>query len=108
MGKGSSGASTTDGRTNARVLILTSLAAGPKHGYAMVTDIKEFSGTQLGPGTLYTALQRLEEDGLIAAVSSDDRRRPYRITPAGLTALRAHAADLTRVTTTVGKRLAAR
>ena len=97
-----------DSRTNARVLILTSLAAGPKHGYAMVTDIEQFSGTQLGPGTLYTALQRLEEDGLIAPVSSDDRRRPYRITPAGLAALRAQADELRRVTTAVAKRLAAR
>ena len=78
------------------MLILTSLANGPKHGYAIMQDIERFSGTKLGPGTLYTALARLEEDGLIAAVASDDRRRPYRITPSGLTALKARAAVIER------------
>ena len=93
-------------RTDASFLILASLASGPKHGYAMVADIKEFSGTELGPGTLYTALQRLEEDGLIAPVASADRRRPYRITPSGVTALRTHAQELRRMTSTVTRRLA--
>jgi DNA-binding PadR family transcriptional regulator len=93
-------------RTDAAFLILASLAAGPKHGYAMVADIKEFSGTELGPGTLYTALQRLEEDGFIAPVASADRRRPYRITPSGVTALRTHADELRRMTGIVGRRLA--
>lgn len=97
-----------DSRTDARFLILTSLSTGAKHGYAIVTDIKEFAGAQLGPGTLYTALQRLEEDGLIAPVRSDDRRRPYRITPAGLAALRAHLDELRRVATIARQRLATR
>lgn len=95
-------------RTDATFLILASLASGPRHGYAMVADIKRFSGTELGPGTLYAALQRLEEDGLIAPVASADRRRPYRITPSGVAALRAHAQELRRVTGIVGRRLALR
>jgi len=64
-------------------LILTSLADCPKHGYALILDIKEFAGLQLGPGTLYGALDRLEKLGLIEALPADDRRHPYRITSAG-------------------------
>lgn len=63
--------------------ILMSLAAGPKHGYAMIDDIESFAGMRLGPGTLYGAIGRLEENGLIEALPSDDRRRPYQLTPAG-------------------------
>ena len=48
------------------VLILTSLAGGPKHGHAPAKDIQEFAGVTLGPGTLYGAITRLEEQGLIA------------------------------------------
>jgi DNA-binding PadR family transcriptional regulator len=95
-------------RANARFLILTSLASGPKHGYAMVTDIAEFSGVRLGPGTLYAALQRLEGDGLIQPIASPDRRRPYRITPSGLAMLRAHADDARRVAGVATRRLAPR
>lgn len=70
------------------LLILTSLAEGDKHGYALMLDIEEFAGVRLGPGSLYGALARLEEEGLVAALPSDDRRRPYRITPAGSQVLR--------------------
>jgi len=69
------------------VLILTSLAGGERHGYALARDIETFAGVTLGPGTLYGALSRLEERGLIEAVAGDDRRRPYRITAAGRAAL---------------------
>src|SRR5580704_19712745 len=65
------------------VLILTSLAAGPKHGHALAKDIEEFAGVALGPGALYGAITRLEERGLIEPLESEDRRRPYRITGAG-------------------------
>lgn len=95
-------------RANAAFLILTSLATGPRHGYAMVTDIAAFSGTELGPGTLYTALQRLEADGLIAPVPSEDRRWPYRITPAGLATLQSFSADMRRLTGVAARRLATR
>ena len=65
------------------LLILTSLAEGDKHGYALMQDIEAFAGVRLGPGSLYGALARLEEEGLVEALPSDDRRRPYRITAAG-------------------------
>jgi DNA-binding PadR family transcriptional regulator len=71
-------------------LILSSLAEGAKHGYALTKDIESFSGVRLAPGTLYEALNRLERQGLIAAVKSDDRRRPYRLTAGGAAALRVH------------------
>jgi DNA-binding PadR family transcriptional regulator len=82
---------------DASVLILTSLADGPKHGYALIQDIKGFAGLQLGPGTLYGALDRLESLGLIAALPADDRRHPYQITAPGVAALRAHLDSLERV-----------
>ncbi|HLN43158.1 MAG TPA: PadR family transcriptional regulator [Acidimicrobiales bacterium] len=71
-------------------LILASLAEGAKHGYALTKDIEAFAGVRLAPGTLYEALSRLQGQGLIEAVASDDRRRPYRLTAAGAEALRAH------------------
>jgi len=78
-------------------LILSSLADGPKHGYALTKDIEEFAGVRLAPGTLYEALSRLEGQGLIAALASEDRRRPYELTAAGAEALGAHLADQRRV-----------
>jgi DNA-binding PadR family transcriptional regulator len=65
------------------VLILTSLADGPKHGYAIMTDITAFSGVGMEPGTLYGALSRLERRGWIQPLAAVDRRRPYEITAAG-------------------------
>lgn len=84
---------------DASVLILTSLAEGPKHGYALVQDVRWFSGVLLGPGTLYGALDRLEVMGLIKALPSDDRRQPYQITEAGTAALGAHLDALERIST---------
>jgi DNA-binding PadR family transcriptional regulator len=81
----------------ASVLILISLADGPKHGYALIQDIKELAGVELGPGTLYGALDRLERLGLIDALPADDRRHPYRITAPGAAALRVHLDSLERV-----------
>ena len=69
------------------VLILTSLAGGAKHGHALLKDIESFAGVRLGAGALYGAITRLEERGLIEPLESDDRRRPYQITPAGTHAL---------------------
>jgi DNA-binding PadR family transcriptional regulator len=65
------------------VLILTSLADGPKHGYAIMTDITAFSGAGMEPGTLYGALSRLERRGWIRPLAAGERRRPYEITAAG-------------------------
>jgi DNA-binding PadR family transcriptional regulator len=88
------------------LLILASLASGPKHGYAMMEDIAEFSGTKLEPGTLYAALTRLERRGLIEGLQVEDRRRPYRITGAGEIALRAQLETLHRVVSIGEQRLA--
>jgi DNA-binding PadR family transcriptional regulator len=88
------------------VLVLVSLAEGPKHGYAITADIDQVSGIHLGPGTLYGAIARLEERGLIEPLPSEDRRRPYRLTGAGAAALRAHLHTLERVTATGSRRLA--
>src|SRR5260370_17437591 len=71
-------------------LILSSLADGAKHGYALTKDVEAFSGVRLAPGTLYEALSRLEGQGFIEALESRDRRRPYRLTASGAPALRAH------------------
>jgi DNA-binding PadR family transcriptional regulator len=65
------------------LLILTSLADGDKHGYALMKDIEGFADTRLGPGSLYGALERLAGDGLVVALPSTDRRRPYRMTELG-------------------------
>lgn len=70
--------------------ILSSLAEGPKHGYALITDIEQFAGETLQPGTLYGALTRLVEGGLIEPMGADGRRRPYRLTPEGAAALKEH------------------
>lgn len=88
------------------VLILTSLAAGPKHGHALTKDIEAFAGVRLGPGALYGAITRLEERGLIEPLDSDDRRRPYRITAAGSAALAQVTADMRRVADVAASRLA--
>ncbi len=76
------------GSTDRGLLILTSLAEGPKHGYALMQDIASFAGVTLSPGTLYGALSRLEDEGLIEPLAQDDRRQPYRITRSGSQALR--------------------
>jgi DNA-binding PadR family transcriptional regulator len=82
------------------LLILTSLASGPKHGYAMMQDITQFSGTRLEPGTLYGALGRLERRGWIVPIAGEERRRPYQLTEEGLSVLRAQLATLHCVVTT--------
>lgn len=68
---------------DATLLILTSLAAGPKHGYALLKDIEAFAGIRLGPGTLYGGISRLEDRGLLEALEPEGKVRPYRLTPAG-------------------------
>lgn len=66
------------------LLVMTSLAGGPKHGYAIIQDVEATTGVRLGPGTLYGSLSRLEQRGLIEALDSDDpRRRPYRLSSRG-------------------------
>ena len=72
------------------LLVLASLASGPKHGHAMIEDIARMCGTHLGPGTLYGAIARLEQQGWIKPLPPEARRQPYRITAEG----RAHLTDL--------------
>jgi DNA-binding PadR family transcriptional regulator len=79
------------------VLVLISLAGGPKHGYALIQDVRQFAGVELGPGTLYGALDRLEKLGFIEPLPADERRHPYRITEPGAAALRVHLDSLERV-----------
>ncbi len=79
------------------LLILISLAEGPKHGYAMTQDIETVSGQRLGPGTLYGAIARLEARRWIEPLPAEDRRRPYRLTGAGEKVLRARLDSLRAV-----------
>ena len=91
--------------TDPQLLLLSSLAEGEKHGYAMMEDIERFGGIRLGAGTLYGALTRLEEQGWIRRIDSEDRRKPYRITPEGLRHLREQMANLDRIVKTALRRL---
>ena len=86
--------------------ILVALADGPKHGYAMMLDIEQMTGSRPGPGTLYAAISRLEQKRWIEPIASDDRRRPYRLTPAGRKLLRARLAALREVSKIAQQRLA--
>ena len=76
------------------LLILVSLSDGPKHGYAIMTDVEAGTGRPMGPGTLYATLARLEERGLIEALPPGDRRRPDRLTAVGATFLAEQLHDL--------------
>jgi DNA-binding PadR family transcriptional regulator len=83
--------------TDPSILVLSSLAEGDKHGYAMMEDIERFAGVRLGPGTLYGAITRLEQRGWIAPVGSGDRRQPYTITGAGREHLQENLTNLSRI-----------
>lgn len=69
------------------LLILTSLSGGPKHGYAIMQDVERSTGRPMGAGTLYAALVRLEERGLVEPLPPVERRRPYRLTAVGASML---------------------
>lgn len=86
--------------------VLIALAEGPQHGYAIMTDIESMTGNRPGPGTLYGAIARLEERGWIEPLESDDRRRPYRLTPVGRSVLRARLASMQAITRLGRARLA--
>jgi len=88
------------------LLILISLADGPKHGYSVTEDIATFADVRFGPGTLYAAIARLEARGLISALDPDDRRNPYELTELGEKALRARLASIQAVTRVGQRRLA--
>ena len=88
------------------LLVLASLASGPKHGHAMIEDIIRLCGTHLGPGTLYGAIARLEQQGWIEPLPPEERRQPYRITAEGLRVLRAKLTTLQQFTKAGLRRLA--
>jgi DNA-binding PadR family transcriptional regulator len=88
------------------LLILSSLASGPKHGYAMIQDIEQFCGTHLEVGTLYGAIARLEKQGWIEALELVERRRPYRLTGEGKTVLQKQLATMSKVVATGSQRIA--
>lgn len=69
--------------------VLLALIDGPRHGYGVMQDVEELTAGELrlGPGTLYTAIARLERAGFIEECEADaDRRRCYRVTRKGKTA----------------------
>ena len=88
------------------LLILISLADGPKHGYAMIEDILNVAGVRLGPGTRYGAISRREARGLIEPLEPDHRRNPYRLTGVGERSLRRRLQSLAAVTRAGQARLA--
>ncbi|MGH3394772.1 MAG: PadR family transcriptional regulator [Streptosporangiaceae bacterium] len=88
------------------VLILTSLADGPRHGYAIMTDVAAFSEVRMEPGTLYGALSRLEKRGWIRPLDTEERRRPYEITAAGEAVLAEQLKTMQQVVRTGQRRTA--
>jgi DNA-binding PadR family transcriptional regulator len=87
------------------LLILASLADGDKHGYAMMMDIRAFAGVRVGAGTLYGAITRLEEQGWIRGIESEERRKPYTLTAAGRRYLEEQMGGLDRLVKTTQRRL---
>jgi DNA-binding PadR family transcriptional regulator len=85
--------------------ILVALSDQERHGYAIMQDVERITdGTlRMGPGTLYGALKRLLESGLVEEAGErddpavDERRRYYRITGAGRSAIAAETARLRRL-----------
>lgn len=96
---------TTGPASDPEVLILSSLAAGPKHGYAIMNDIERFAGVSLGPGTLYTAITRLVEKKLIVPQAPAGRQRPYKLTALGAVTLEAQLREMRRVASAGLRRL---
>jgi DNA-binding PadR family transcriptional regulator len=88
------------------VLILASLAGGIRHGYSLMHDIEELSGVRLGPGTLYGALTRLEQRGLVESLPAQERRIPYRLTKTGAAELQTYLEQAQRVARVGLRRLA--
>jgi len=95
----------------ATFLILTALATGSQHGYGIITEVSQISGgrVRLRAGTLYTALDRLRIDEMIAVdreeIVDNRLRRYYRLTPDGGKRLAAEAARLHSHATAALRRL---
>ena len=92
------------------LLILTSLAGQPLHGYALLKDIEALSGgrVRLSTGTLYGALRRLLEDGWIERYEQADTSREkqaYRLTAAGRSQLQLELDRMKQLTRAASARL---
>lgn len=76
--------------------ILLALNGGDRHGYGIIQDVERHTGgaLRLGTGTLYTAIAKLVEHGIVAAAGSEERRRNYRLTSLGRAVLRAETTRL--------------
>ena len=100
--------------TEQALFILASLAMGELHGYGIAQDVEELSQgrVRLTAGTLYGALNRLADDGLVAQSREDvvdgRRRRYYRLTAAGTTALTEETARMQSIAAALGSRAGAR
>jgi DNA-binding PadR family transcriptional regulator len=92
-------------------LILTALAAGPQHGYGIMTDLAEISDgrVRLRAGTLYAALSRLAAEHLVEfdreEIVDARLRRYYRLTPQGAQRLEAEVARMRSTTAVAARRL---
>jgi len=81
-------------------LVLAALADGRKHGYALIKEAAEMSGqrVQLKVGTLYAALDRLSQSGLVRSAGEEvvngRLRRYFELTPEGAEVLEREAARL--------------
>ena len=94
-----------DGVRDVQLLILTALAAEPMHGHRMQAEIEALSGRPVGPGTLYGAINRLEDDGFIRPGPPRGRRRPYELTDEGRRRLAQDVARARHVVDTAQQRL---
>ena len=87
--------------------ILLSLTDGPLHGYAIMQSVAKTAGLQMGPGTIYGSIQRMEDNGLLRdraegvdgvdGADGSGRRRYYELTDVGREVLSAEAARLARI-----------
>ena len=92
------------------LLILTSLADQPRHGYALIKDIEKLSDgrVRLSTGTLFGALRRLLENGWIERFEQEDTSRGkqvYELTPEGLRQLQSELDRMRRLTRAATARL---
>jgi DNA-binding PadR family transcriptional regulator len=100
--------------TEQALFILASLVKGELHGYGIARDVEEVSDgrVRLTAGTLYGALNRLSDEGLVEPAGEQQvqgrRRRYYRLTPAGHAALTAEVERLRSAAAALSARVAGR
>ena len=84
--------------------ILLALADGPRHGYGIMKSVKETANLEMGPGTIYGSIQRMEDAGMVSEVAAtevdgdgDGRRRYYDLTPNGRGSLQTESGRVARL-----------